>query len=133
MTIPIFHVDAFAEEPFEGNPAAVCLLGDKRSESWMQAVASEMNLSATAFVRQVDQAYELRWFTPAAEIALCGHGTLAAAQAEAGDFQTAIATAERATTLASALGLNETVARNRELIELYRQGKAAHGSAPRGN
>ena len=79
MTIPIFHVDAFAEAPFEGNPAAVCLSGDERSERWMQAVASEMNLSATAFVRQVDRAYELRWFTPAAEIALCGHGTLAAA------------------------------------------------------
>jgi PhzF family phenazine biosynthesis protein len=79
VTIPIFHVDAFAEEPFAGNPAAVCLLDEERPESWMQAVASEMNLSATAFVRQMDRGYELRWFTPAAEIALCGHGTLAAA------------------------------------------------------
>jgi PhzF family phenazine biosynthesis protein len=79
VTIPIFHVDAFAEEPFAGNPAAVCLLGEERPVSWMQAVASEMNLSATAFVRQMDRGYELRWFTPAAEIALCGHGTLAAA------------------------------------------------------
>jgi PhzF family phenazine biosynthesis protein len=79
VTTPIFHVDAFAEKPFEGNPAAVCLLGEERPGSWMQAVASEMNLSATAFVRQVDRGYELRWFTPAAEIALCGHGTLAAA------------------------------------------------------
>jgi PhzF family phenazine biosynthesis protein len=79
VTIPIFHVDAFAEEPFEGNPAAVCLLGEERPESWMQAVASELNLSAIAFVRQMDRGYELRWFTPAAEIALCGHGTLAAA------------------------------------------------------
>ena len=79
MTIPLFHVDAFAEEPFEGNPAAVCLLDEERPVSWMQAVASEMNLSATVFVRQVDRGYGLRWFTPAAEIALCGHGTLAAA------------------------------------------------------
>src|SRR5262249_21573949 len=58
-------------------------------------------------------------------------GTLAAAQAEAGDFQTAIATAERAAALAQSLRLEEIVARNRELIALYRQGKAAHGGAPK--
>ena len=56
-----------------------CVCSVKNGLSWMQAVASEMNLSATAFVRQMDRGYELRWFTPAAEIALCGHGTLAAA------------------------------------------------------
>src|SRR5206468_12500462 len=79
VTIPIFHVDAFAEKPFEGNPAAVCLLGEERPEGWMQSVAAEMNLSATEFIRPVDRGYELRWFTPTVEIALCGHATLASA------------------------------------------------------
>jgi len=79
VTIPIFHVDAFAEKPFEGNPAVVCLLGEERPEGWMQSVAAEMNLSATAFIRPVDRGYELRWFTPTVEIALCGHATLASA------------------------------------------------------
>src|SRR2546422_5958697 len=51
VTIPIFHVDAFAEKPFEGNPAAVCLLREERPDSWMQSVAAEVNLSTTAFVR----------------------------------------------------------------------------------
>jgi PhzF family phenazine biosynthesis protein len=79
VTIPIFHVDAFAEKPFEGNPASVCLLRDERPDSWMQSVAAEVNLATTAFVRPVDQEYELRWFTPAVEITLCGHATLASA------------------------------------------------------
>lgn len=79
MTIPIYHVDAFAEKPFEGNPAAVCLLREERPADWMQSVAAEMNLSDTAFVRQLDKGYELRWFTPTIEIELCGHATLASA------------------------------------------------------
>src|SRR5215471_14750254 len=78
-TIPIFHVDSFAERPFEGNPAAVCLLRQELPESWMQSISAEMNLPATAFVRPVDAGYELRWFTATGEIMLCGHGTLAAA------------------------------------------------------
>jgi predicted PhzF superfamily epimerase YddE/YHI9 len=79
MTIPLFQVDAFATEPFTGNPAAVCLLDDEPSVEWMQLVAREMNLSETAFVRPHDGGFALRWFTPTVEVALCGHATLAAA------------------------------------------------------
>jgi PhzF family phenazine biosynthesis protein len=79
MTIPIFQVDAFTSQPFSGNPAAVCLLSEAAAEQWMQHVAREMNLSETAFlVRQTD-GFGLRWFTPAVEVALCGHATLASA------------------------------------------------------
>jgi len=74
-----YHVDAFAEKPFEGNPAGVCLLDEDKPTEWMQSVATEMNLSATAFIRSGDGAYDLRWFTPVNEIQLCGHGTLASA------------------------------------------------------
>ena len=77
--IPCFQVDAFTDRPFAGNPAAVCLLDDERDSQWMQAVAAEMNLSETAFVRPQEDGFELRWFTPAVEVDLCGHATLAAA------------------------------------------------------
>jgi PhzF family phenazine biosynthesis protein len=88
------QVDAFTDRRFAGNPAAVCLLGpvetgtDAEAETaWMQAVAAEMNLSETAFVRpatrlppgQPGREFELRWFTPAVEVDLCGHATLASA------------------------------------------------------
>jgi len=80
MTVPVVQVDAFTAEPFAGNPAAVCVLPAPREERWMQAVAREMNLSETAFlVRRTDGAFDLRWFTPAAEVDLCGHATLASA------------------------------------------------------
>ena len=75
----VFVVDAFAKRPFTGNPAAVCLLEEPRDEGWMQALAREMNLSETAFVTARDGGYELRWFTPAKEVDLCGHATLASA------------------------------------------------------
>ena len=78
----LFQIDAFADAPFTGNPAAVCLLGDAhRDDAWMQNVAAEMNLSETAFVRRQDGDWSLRWFTPTIEVALCGHATLASAQA----------------------------------------------------
>jgi len=78
---PIFIVDAFADAPFTGNPAAVVPLTEKRSDSWMQSVANEMNLSETAFIDTYSdsEVKSLRWFTPEAEVALCGHATLAAA------------------------------------------------------
>ncbi len=76
---PCWHVDAFADRPFTGNPAVVCFLEQERDAGWMQALAAEMNLSETAFVRRRDEAFELRWFTPAIEVDLCGHATLAAA------------------------------------------------------
>uniref|UniRef100_A0ACD5VDJ7 Uncharacterized protein n=1 Tax=Avena sativa TaxID=4498 RepID=A0ACD5VDJ7_AVESA len=84
-------VDAFATEPFKGNPAAVCLLGDENAaaaadERWMQSVATEFNLSETAFlVRDTSRPagaaprFHLRWFTPVTEVELCGHATLASA------------------------------------------------------
>ncbi len=81
MPHPLIQVDAFTETPFAGNPAAVCLLDKAADEGWMQGVAREMNLSETAFLVPGDEDYELRWFTPAAEVDLCGHATLASAHA----------------------------------------------------
>ena len=76
----ITQVDAFTDAPFSGNPAAVCLLEEPRDAGWMQCVAGEMNLSETAFLRRrPDGAFDLRWFTPAVEVDLCGHATLASA------------------------------------------------------
>jgi PhzF family phenazine biosynthesis protein len=77
--VKCWQVDAFTDRPFAGNPAAVCWLEREADAAWMQAVAAEMNLSETAFVRPLDDGYELRWFTPAVEVDLCGHATLAAA------------------------------------------------------
>ncbi len=75
------QIDAFADRPYSGNPAAVCLLEEEPDSAWMQAVATEMNLSETAFVRPDGDGFDLRWFTPAVEVDLCGHATLAAAHA----------------------------------------------------
>ncbi len=80
-TIPCWQVNAFTSRPFGGNPAAVCWLEQPASDDWMQAVAREMNLSETAYVRPVDDRLELRWFTPVSEVDLCGHATLATAHA----------------------------------------------------
>ncbi len=79
MRIPLFQVDAFTEEPFGGNPAAVCLLPEPRPDAFMAAVAREMNLSETAFLFPEGEGFRLRWFTPAVEVDLCGHATLASA------------------------------------------------------
>jgi predicted PhzF superfamily epimerase YddE/YHI9 len=75
----IVQVDAFTDRPFAGNPAAVCLLEGPADETWMQQVAREMNLSETAFLVRRDDGFDLRWFTPAVEVDLCGHATLASA------------------------------------------------------
>jgi len=79
MQIPIYHVDAFTDTPFKGNPAGVCLLQNEGDSLWMQHIAFEMNLSETAFVYRSGQNFSLRWFTPVTEVNLCGHATLAAA------------------------------------------------------
>jgi PhzF family phenazine biosynthesis protein len=80
MAIRIYQVDSFTNVPFKGNPAGVCLLDEPADDAWMQHVAAEMNLSETAFVLQrEDGAADLRWFTPAIEVELCGHATLATA------------------------------------------------------
>jgi len=80
VTQPLFHVDAFTDRPFAGNPAAVCPLDGPADAAWMQSVAAEMNLSETAFPwPEGDGVWRLRWFTPTVEVDLCGHATLAAA------------------------------------------------------
>ena len=79
MGIRIYTVDAFTEKPFAGNPAAVCILHKPADEAWMQQVAKEMNLSETAFLYKQNDGFNLRWFTPAVEVELCGHATLASA------------------------------------------------------
>lgn len=87
MKLPIFIADAFTARAFRGNPAAVCLLEDKLDEDMHQKIAQEMNLSETAFIRKLhptdnftqSSCFGLRWFTPASEVPLCGHATLASA------------------------------------------------------
>jgi PhzF family phenazine biosynthesis protein len=77
--LKIVQVDAFTSERYKGNPAAICILEADADAAWMQAVASEMNLSETAYLVPQGDGFGLRWFTPAAEVKLCGHATLAAA------------------------------------------------------
>src|SRR5215469_14149671 len=79
MPIRIVQVDAFTKRPFAGNPAAVCVLETARPDQWMRDVAREMNLSETAFLVPRDGGYHLRWLTPAVEVDLCGHATVASA------------------------------------------------------
>jgi PhzF family phenazine biosynthesis protein len=79
MPLRLTTVDAFTAKPFAGNPAAVCLLPAPRDDAWMQAVAREMNLAETAFLLRQGDDFGLRWFTPAVEVDLCGHATLASA------------------------------------------------------
>lgn len=87
--VPFYQVDAFADRPFAGNPAAVMLLDDWPEDGVLQAIAAENNISETAFVVKEaagsDAHYALRWFTPTVEIALCGHATLASGHVLIGD------------------------------------------------
>jgi PhzF family phenazine biosynthesis protein len=106
MALPIYQVDAFTDRPFAGNPAGVCLLPaeDPRAAdaAWMQAVAREMNLSETAFLVPSAEGFGLRWFTPAVEVDLCGHATLASAHVL---FELGILSAERAMSFRTRSGL----------------------------
>jgi predicted PhzF superfamily epimerase YddE/YHI9 len=79
MRIPLYQIDAFADGPFTGNPAAVCPLEEWLPDDVMQAIAAENNLSETAFFVPEGDGYRLRWFTPTTEVDLCGHATLASA------------------------------------------------------
>jgi PhzF family phenazine biosynthesis protein len=79
MRIPLYQIDAFTSRVFAGNPAAVCPLSGWLEDGLMQAIAQENNLSETAFFVPLDQGYHIRWFTPVAEVDLCGHATLASA------------------------------------------------------
>jgi len=79
MKIPLYQIDAFTSKPLAGNPAAVCPLETWLDDATMQAIATENNLSETAFFVPEDEGFHLRWFTPAMEVTLCGHATLATA------------------------------------------------------
>jgi len=79
MNNVIYQVDAFTDVPFKGNPAGVYICPEVRSENWVRNLAREMNLSETAFLVPSEEDYSLRWFTPAVEVDLCGHATLASA------------------------------------------------------
>jgi PhzF family phenazine biosynthesis protein len=79
MAPVLYVVDAFTNQPFQGNPAAVCILENPCDEIWMRNVAREMNLAETAFAHPIDGGFSLRWLTPKVEVDLCGHATLATA------------------------------------------------------
>lgn len=79
MHIPFYRVNSFAREPFSGNPAGVCLLDKWLPDEMLQSIAAENNMSETAFLVPREDDYDLRWFSPAVEVDLCGHGTLASA------------------------------------------------------
>jgi PhzF family phenazine biosynthesis protein len=86
LNVDLYRVDSFTDRPFGGNPAGVCLLPEPCAEEWMQSVAREMNLSATAFLHPAPPetpedpgGWRLRWFTSRVELELCGHATLASA------------------------------------------------------
>jgi len=79
MRIPYFQIDAFTDRVFSGNPAGVCLLEEWLPDDVLKRIAGENNLSETAFFVPLNQGYHIRWFTPASEVDLCGHATLASA------------------------------------------------------
>ena len=106
MGVRIYQVDAFTQEPFKGNPAGVCLLAEPGDAAWMQNVAKEMNLSETAFLYGKQGEFLLRWFTPAVEVDLCGHATLASAHIL---WETGL------------LGIQFDITREQELEETIRQ------------
>ncbi|MBR0650063.1 PhzF family phenazine biosynthesis protein [Roseomonas terrae] len=86
MRLPIWQIDAFAEGPFRGNPAAVVLVEDWLPDTLMQAIAAENNQTTTAFLRRRDGGFALRWFTPTIEEPICGHATLATAALVLGEM-----------------------------------------------
>ena len=127
MAIRIVQVDAFTNQPFAGNPAAVCVLRDTPSEQWMKDVAREMNLSETAFLVPQNGGFNLRWFTPSVEVALCGHATVASAHVLWQDGHLPADRQARFHTLSGLL----TADRRGEWIELDFPSKiAAAGEAP---
>jgi len=112
--VRLLQIDAFTAEPFRGNPAAVCFLDRERDDAWMGNVAAEMNLSETAFLLPRGDGWSLRWFTPAAEVKLCGHATLASAHALWQEDVLAAGEVARFHTLSGVL----TASRDGDLIEL---------------
>jgi PhzF family phenazine biosynthesis protein len=76
--IPIYHIDAFTDQLFKGNPAAVCILSKWLADSHLHSIARENNLPATAFLVSEKEKFQIRWITPEYELDICGHGTLSA-------------------------------------------------------
>jgi PhzF family phenazine biosynthesis protein len=97
----IYQVDAFTSEPFKGNPAGVCILEKEMPVEWMQNIAAEMNLSETAFIKEGADEYKIRFFTPVAEIPLCGHATLSSAHIM---FETGVVQKNKIITFSSGAG-----------------------------
>lgn len=122
----LFIVDAFTAEPFQGNPAAVCLLKPDASAQWMQALAEEMNLSETAFIQTRTDGYHLRWFTPRYEVDLCGHATLASAHVL---WQNNIAAAKQPIRFHTRSGLL-TASKEKETIKLDFPATPVQAQAP---
>lgn len=118
----VVQVDAFTTEAFRGNPAAVCVLERPAEAAWMQLVAREMNLSETAFLVPNDTGFQLRWFTPALEVDLCGHATLASAHVLWEDGHLALDQPARFETLSGRL----TAERDGDWIELDFPAEPAH-------
>lgn len=122
MRIPLFHIDAFASQPFTGNPAAVCPLNSWLDDETLRKVATENNLSETAFFvpRQGPAdghragGYDLRWFTPRSEVKLCGHATLASAYVVLSVLEPELDTVRFETRRSGTL----TVRRDRELLSM---------------
>jgi PhzF family phenazine biosynthesis protein len=112
MGVQIYQVDAFTAEPFAGNPAGVCILEAPREDGWMLEVAAEMNLSETAFLRRRGREFDLRWFTPAVEVDLCGHATLASAHVL---WETGILDARATARFETRSGLLTATRRNAEI------------------
>jgi PhzF family phenazine biosynthesis protein len=110
----LLQIDAFTEKAFRGNPAAVCFLDGARDDAWMQSLAAEMNLSETAYLAPRNDGWSLRWFTPATEVELCGHATLASAHALWEESRLAPGETARFHTLSGLL----TASRDGEWIEL---------------
>jgi len=122
----LLQIDAFTAEPFRGNPAAVCFLDRERDDAWMGNVAAEMNLSETAFLLPREDGWSLRWFTPVAEVKLCGHATLASAHALWQEGALAASDTARFHTLSGVL----TASRDGDFIELDFPAKTEEEIAP---
>jgi PhzF family phenazine biosynthesis protein len=126
MSIRIVQVDAFTNHPFAGNPAAVCVLREAVPDQWMRDVAREMNLSETAFLVPQGDGFHLRWFTPAVEVDLCGHATVASAHVLWADGHLAEGRQARFHTRSGLL----TADRNGDWIELDFPAKIAAATEP---
>lgn len=126
MSLRITQVDAFTNQPFAGNPAAVCILPKPAEPAWMLNVAREMNLAETAFLVRQNDGYDLRWFTPEVEIDLCGHATLASAHVLWEEGHLALNTQARFHTKSGLL----TADRNGSWIELDFPATPAAPAAP---